>query len=41
MNAFEGPHNTVDQELLKSIYLQEYPVTTAPLNTKLKRKFKT
>ncbi|KAL6432488.1 hypothetical protein ACFW04_006817 [Cataglyphis niger] len=31
MNAFEGPQNTVDQELLKSIYLQEYPQTTASL----------
>ncbi|XP_050460854.1 leucine-rich repeat-containing protein 74B-like [Cataglyphis hispanica] len=31
MNAFEGPQNTVDQELLKSIYFQEFPETTASL----------
>ncbi|KYM82782.1 hypothetical protein ALC53_06787, partial [Atta colombica] len=28
MNAFKGPHNTVDQEQLKSFYLEEYPETT-------------
>lgn len=38
MNAFEGPHNTVDQELLKSFYLEEYP-ETAELKLK-KRKLK-
>ncbi|KAM0729900.1 Leucine-rich repeat-containing protein 74B [Formica fusca] len=37
MNVFEGPQNTVDQELLKSFYLEEYPETTAPL-PKLKKK---
>jgi len=42
MNAFKGPHNTVDQELLKLFYLEEYPGTTAaPLKRKLKRNFKT
>jgi len=25
MNAFKGPHHTVDQEQLKSFYLEEYP----------------
>jgi len=34
MNAFEGPKNTVDQELLKSFYLEEYPETTALLKLK-------
>lgn len=29
MNAFEGPHNTVDEELLKSFYLEEYPEMAA------------
>lgn len=37
MNAFEGPNNTVDQELLKSFYLEEYPETIAALS-KLKKK---
>lgn len=37
MNAFEGPNNTVDQELLKSFYLEEYPETTAAV-LKLKKK---
>lgn len=43
MNVFEGPQDTVDQELLKSFYLEEYPETTAPLpklKKKKKRKFK-
>ena len=25
MNAFKGPHHTVDQKQLKSFYLEEYP----------------
>lgn len=38
MNAFEGPHNTVDEELLKSFYLEEYPeIAALKLN---KKKFK-
>ncbi|XP_071643371.1 uncharacterized protein [Temnothorax longispinosus] len=41
MNAFEGPHNTVDQELLKSFYLEEYPKTTTALLKLKKRKLKT
>lgn len=40
MNAFEGPHKTVDQELLKSFYLEEYPETTAALLKLKKRKLK-
>ncbi|XP_039303887.1 uncharacterized protein LOC105195831 [Solenopsis invicta] len=39
MNAFKGPHNTVDQEQLKSFYLEEYPETIAAV-PKLKKKFK-
>ncbi|KYN01950.1 hypothetical protein ALC62_07253 [Cyphomyrmex costatus] len=39
MNAFEGPHDTVDQKLLKSFYLEEYPETT--LLTLKKKKLKT
>jgi len=38
MNAFEGPKNTVDQELLKSFYLEEYPETTTALLKLKKRK---
>ncbi|KYQ58153.1 hypothetical protein ALC60_02885, partial [Trachymyrmex zeteki] len=38
MNAFEGPHDTVDQKLLKSFYLEEYPEMT--LLTLKKKKLK-
>ncbi|XP_018359771.1 PREDICTED: uncharacterized protein LOC108759020 [Trachymyrmex cornetzi] len=38
MNVFEGPHNTVNQKLLKSFYLEEYPETT--LLTLKKKKLK-
>lgn len=38
MNVFEGPNKTVDQELLKSFYLEEYPETTAaPLKLRKKK----
>jgi hypothetical protein len=40
MNAFEGPRNTVDQEQLKSFYLEEYPETIAALSKLKKKKFK-
>ncbi|KYN37193.1 hypothetical protein ALC56_08984 [Trachymyrmex septentrionalis] len=39
MNAFEGLHKTVDQKLLKSFYLEEYPETT--LLTLKEKKLKT
>jgi hypothetical protein len=39
MHAFEGPTiDTVDQALLKSSYLEEYPETTAPPEKKVKAK---
>lgn len=41
MNAFEGPHNTVDQQQLKSFYLEEYPETIAAQLKLKKRKVKT
>jgi len=40
MHAFEGPEDTVDQALLKSSYLEEYPETTAPPEKKPKAKAK-
>lgn len=40
MKAFEGPQETVDQQLLKSFYLKEYPETTAELLKLNKRKLK-
>lgn len=37
MNVFEGTKkNTVDQELLKSFYLKEYPGTRPPKEKKAK-----
>lgn len=35
MNAFEGPKNTVDQQLLKSFYLEEYPEIAASFEKRL------
>ncbi|XP_036145408.1 leucine-rich repeat-containing protein 74B [Monomorium pharaonis] len=37
MNAFKGPNDTVDEELLKSFYSGEYPETIA-IPSKLKKK---
>lgn len=34
MSAFKGPKNTVDQGLLKSFYLKEYPEIMPPLPKK-------
>ncbi|EZA50959.1 Leucine-rich repeat-containing protein [Ooceraea biroi] len=39
MNVFEGPKNTVDQGLLKSSYLKEYPGTT-PAPAKPRKRIK-
>lgn len=41
MNVFEGPKNTVDQGLLKSFYLEEYPATKLPLVSRKKGILKT
>lgn len=38
MNEFIGTRNTVDQELLKSVYTAQYPDTKLPIEERKKKK---